>query len=137
MTAGRGEIVLGVGVDIVEIGRVRTTLRHWNGRFRRRVFLPAEQRYCEGRPAPWRHYAVRFALKEAVSKAFGTGIGAAVGWLDIEVLRAESGAPAVALTGAAAALARRRGVRRVHVSLAHAREYAVAQAILTGEGEHS
>lgn len=135
MNPARDDRVLGIGVDIVEIDRVRIALGRWGAHFRDRVFLPAEQRYCEGRAAPWRHYAVRFALKEAVSKAFGTGIGAGVGWLDIEVLRApESGAPAVALTGRTATLAERRGVARVLASLAHAREYAIAQVILAGNG---
>ncbi len=136
MIPSRPERVLGAGVDLVEVDRVRDALARWGGRFRDRIFLPEEQRYCESRAAPWRHYAVRFALKEAVGKSFGTGIGAEVGWLDIEVRRAEgSGAPSVALHGRAAELAARRGVSRVLASLAHARDYAVAQAILIGTGE--
>lgn len=135
MKTERSERVLGAGVDLVEVDRVRDALRRWGARFRDRVFLPDEQRYCESRAAPWRHYAVRFALKEAVGKSFGTGIGAEVGWLDIEVRRADgNGAPSVALHGRAAELAARRGVARVLASLAHAREYAVAQVILSGPG---
>ena len=133
MRTAPGESVLGVGVDLVEVGRVRLALERWRGRFCARVFRDAEQAYCDSRAAPWRHYAARFAVKEAVGKAFGTGIGADIGWLDIEVRRVpETGAPEVVLTGKAAALARRRGVRRVLASLSHARDYAIAQVVLSG-----
>ena len=121
----------GAGIDLVENGRMREALDRWGARFRDRVFLPTEQAYCESRPAPWRHYAGRFAVKEAVSKAFGTGVGKSLSWLDIEVVRdAASGAPAVELRGKARELAERRGVKRILVSLAHSREATVAQALL-------
>ena len=125
--------ILGIGVDLTENERMRATLRRWSRQFQRRVFRAAEQRYCETRAQPWRHYAGRFAVKEAVSKAFGTGIGATLGWRDIEVVRAASGAPVVVLHGAGARLARRRGVRQILISLAHTRHYAVAQALLVGK----
>ncbi len=125
--------MIGIGVDIIEIRRMREALECWGTRFRDRVFAPVEWRYCESRPAPWRHYAARFALKEAVAKAFGTGIGAEIGWLDIETLRTESGAPVVKLVGRARAMAARRGVNRILASLAHGHEYAIAQAILIGK----
>lgn len=125
--------VIGIGVDLVEIERMHSALERWGPRFQERIFGPEERRYCESRPAPWRHYAARFALKEAVGKAFGTGIGAEIGWLDIETVRAKTGAPSVALSGRAAALAARRGVARVLASLAHGRAYAIAQAVLVGK----
>ena len=124
--------VLGIGVDLTENDRMRTMLKRWDGQFKNRVFRPEEQRYCEACAQPWRHYAGRFAVKEAVSKAFGTGIGEALGWLDIEVVRGAAGAPTVKLHDAGARLARRRGVRRILVSLSHTRHYAVAQALLVG-----
>lgn len=126
--------VLGIGIDLVENERMRQSLgRRWAAAFKRRVFLPAEQAYCEGKAAAWNHYAGRFAVKEAVSKAFGTGVGAHLGWLDIEVVRdAASGAPGVRLSAKGQALARRRGVATVLVSLAHTRHYAIGQAVLVG-----
>jgi holo-[acyl-carrier protein] synthase len=123
--------VLGVGIDLVESDRMRAALERWGGRFKARVFNAEEQAYCDGRAAAWRHYAGRFAVKEAVSKAFGTGIGAHINWLDIEVVRDEqTGAPSVRLRGAGARLAEERGVSHVLVSLAHSRSHAVAQALL-------
>lgn len=128
-----GERILGVGVDLVETGRLRQAVERWGGSFTERVFRPSERAYCEAQAAPWRHYAGRFAVKEAVSKAFGTGIGEHVGWLDIEVARnAATGAPSVRLFGRARRFAAGRGVARVLVSLAHSRDYAVAQAVLVG-----
>lgn len=124
--------VLGIGVDLTENERMRATLKRWSQHFTNRIFRPEEQAYCDSCSQPWRHYAGRFAVKEAVSKAFGTGIGDALGWLDIEVVRATSGAPAVTLHGAGAQLARRRGVRQILISLSHTRHYAVAQALLVG-----
>ncbi|HOW96634.1 MAG TPA: holo-ACP synthase [Kiritimatiellia bacterium] len=132
-TARAGAPVLGVGVDLVENERMQSALRRWGRTFREKVFRPAEQSYCDGKAEPWRHYAGRFAIKEAVSKAFGTGIGEHLGWLDIEVRRdPASGAPSVQLSAKGGRLARRRGVGRVLVSLSHTRHYAVAQALLVG-----
>lgn len=124
--------ILGIGVDLTENERMRTTLKRWKRHFKDRVFRPEEQSYCDSCAQPWRHYAGRFAVKEAVSKAFGTGIGDALGWLDIEVIRATSGAPLVTLHGGGARLAQRRGVRQILISLSHTRQYAVAQALLVG-----
>jgi holo-[acyl-carrier protein] synthase len=125
--------VLGIGVDLVETARMQESVERWGDRFIARIFGAAERSYCDDKPEPWRHYAGRFAVKEAVSKAFGTGIGAQIGWLDIEVARAaSSGAPSVRLHGRGAELARVRGVARVLVSLSHTRRYAVAQAVLLG-----
>lgn len=131
-SAACGAGVLGIGVDLTENERMRMTLKRWSRHFKNRVFRPEEQAYCDSCSQPWRHYAGRFAVKEAVSKAFGTGIGDALGWLDIQVVRTASGAPAVVLHGAGARLARRRGVRLILISLSHTRLYAVAQALLAG-----
>lgn len=124
--------VLGIGVDLTENDRMRATLKRWDKHFKVKIFRPAEQRYCEACSQPWRHYAGRFAVKEAVSKAFGTGIGEALGWLDIEVVRSAAGAPTVKLHAAGARLARQRGVQNILISLSHTRHYAVAQALLVG-----
>ena len=109
------------------------TIGRWDVHFLARVFRTSERAYCDGQAAPWRHYAGRFAVKEAVGKAFGTGIGQPIGWTDIEVRRdPATGAPTVLLHGRGRRLATRRGVRRVLVSLSHCRDHAVAQAVLVG-----
>ncbi len=125
--------VMGIGIDLVENERMRTTLRRWDRSFKEKIFLPRERSYCESRAEPWNHYAGRFAVKEAVSKAFGTGVSEHIGWLDIEVVRdRKTGAPSVRLSPKGKQLARKRGVEEVLVSLSHTRHYAVAQAVLVG-----
>ncbi len=124
-------VVLGVGVDLVETGRMQDAIGRWGDRFTQKIFGETERLYCEDKAEPWRHYAGRFAVKEAVSKAFGTGIGEHIGWLDIEVMRdADTGAPSVRLSPRARALAEQRGGGEVLVSLSHTKRYAVAQAVL-------
>jgi holo-[acyl-carrier protein] synthase len=114
---------------------MQQVLDRWGDRFKNRVFLAGEQAYCETRAVPCRHYAGRFAVKEAVTKAFGTGIGAHIGWLDIEVVRSpQTGAPSVTLSDRARALARERGADDVLVSLAHTRTHTVAHALLLAAG---
>jgi holo-[acyl-carrier protein] synthase len=108
-------------------------LKKWDVAFKDRVFLTDEKSYCDAAAFPFQHYAGRFAVKEAVSKAFGTGIGQHLGLLDIEVARdGATGAPSVRLSARGRKLAARMGVRGILVSLAHTRQYAVAQAILLG-----
>ena len=127
--------VIGTGVDLVENDRVRHLLEKWGARFRDRIYLPSEQAYCQGKAAPWLYYAGRFAVKEAVSKAFGTGIGPSLGWLDIEVVRnADTGAPSVALSPHGRELVQAQGVSRVLISLSHTRHFAVAHALLIAGG---
>lgn len=130
--------VLGAGIDLVETRRMRETLARWDERFKHRTFLPRECDYCDAKAFPWLHYAARFAVKEAVSKAFGTGIGPHLGLRDIEVVNdGDTGAPSVRLSPKAQTMADRRGVARVLVSLSHTHEYAVAQALLIGRTEEA
>lgn len=125
--------VAGIGIDIIEIDRIRQSIENWGERFTCRVFTPAEQLHCEQRPNIYHSYAARFAAKEAVSKAFGTGIGKHLGWLDIEILtHPESKAPSVQLSSRAQEWSQDRGVKDILISLSHARDYAVAQALLIG-----
>jgi len=129
-----GERILGTGIDLVENARFRDVLSRWDERFLGRVFLEKERAYCWKKAFPAQHFAGRFAIKEAVSKAFMTGIGSHFGWLDIEVVRnAQTGAPSVALHGKAADYARTVGVTRILVSISHTKEYAVASALLAGD----
>ncbi len=127
--------VLGLGVDIVEIARFASAMERSGQRFLDRLFLPSEQAYCSPQREPARCYAARFAVKEAVAKAFGTGIGADLGWRDIEVCRRENGAPFVVLHGIGAETGKRLGVSNVLLSLSHSEHYAVANAICSGAGE--
>ena len=120
-----GEGGLAVGVDIIEIERVAATLRRFGERFLERVYTPSETAYCRGR-AP--QLAARFAAKEAVMKALGTGTRG-VGWREIEVVRAPSGAPSIRLHGKAAARAASIGIGELALSLSHSRAYAVASVV--------
>lgn len=136
----RVEVVLGTGIDLVENERIRDVLARWDDRFTERVFTPAERAYCESKAFPIQHFAARFAIKEAVAKALRTGIGPHMGWDEIEVERdIASGAPSVRLHGAAQQYADQVGVARILISLAHTRNYAVAQAVVVGrdDGKHT
>jgi len=124
--------ILGTGIDLVENARISAALEKFGDRFLKRIFTADETAYCVSFSNPIPHYAARFAAKEAVSKAFGTGIGAAMGWTEIEIYHNEAGAPFVRLHGSAEALARQRGVRQIHVSLTHTDSHAAASALLAG-----
>jgi phosphopantetheine--protein transferase-like protein len=119
--------VLGVGIDLCEVDRMRRVLARTPG-FADRVFTEDEQAYCRRRRDPVERFAARFAAKEAVLKAMGVGLGACA-FREIEVVRADSGAPSLALHGAAADLAAARGIGRWHVSLTHTSTLAEALVI--------
>ena len=121
--------MLTTGVDIIEIPRIQQVLDRYGQRFLDRVFTPGEIAYCRGR-AP--NLAGRFAAKEATMKALGTGVRG-VGWKDIEVIRAESGAPSVKLHGRAKIRAERLRVGEISLSMSHSREYAVAFVVAQRE----
>lgn len=122
-------MVIGIGVDMVEVVRIRRALgnRKIGRRFRDRVYTEKEIQYCEGkRRGKYESYAGRFAAKEAVMKALGRGWGSKVSWLDIEVLPAPGGKPQVCLRNRTSAFAREVGIRRFSVSITHTRLYAMA-----------
>lgn len=125
--------VLGLGVDIVEIKRFAAAIERSGQSLIDRLFLADEQAYCSPQREPARCYAARFAAKEAVSKALGTGIGAQLGWRDMEIRRRESGAPFIVLHGTGAQTAERLGVSEILLSLSHSEHYAVANAICVGK----
>ena len=124
--------ILGLGTDLVEVARIEQSIARHGERFLRRVFTENEIAYCAAMKTPAPFYAARFAAKEAVAKALGTGLGAACGWLDIEVRRRASGEPFVVLYDAAADTAQRLGITTVLLSLSHTEHYATAQAIAVG-----
>jgi holo-[acyl-carrier protein] synthase len=123
--------MLTTGVDIIEIPRIKQVLDRYGQRFLDRIFTPGEIEYCLGR-AP--NLAGRFAVKEATMKALGTGVRG-VTWKDIEVVRAESGAPSVKLHGRAEKRAERLQVGEISVSISHSREYAVAFVVTQGKDQ--
>ena len=126
-------MILGVGIDIIEVARVEASYEKFGERFLKRILHAGEIAYCLSHKAPGPFIAARFAAKEAISKAFGTGIGAQLGWQDMEVARRESGEPYVILHGLGAALLAQRGGRIVLISLSHTRQHATAVAILESE----
>jgi holo-[acyl-carrier protein] synthase len=126
-------MIIGVGTDLIEVGRVERLLDRHREPFLRRCFTPEEQAYALSRKNASQHLAARFAVKEAVMKALGTGWGRGVRWRDIGVRREPGKAPHVALTGGAARRARQMGIRRVHISISHLRGEALAFAIAEGD----
>ncbi|WP_447978157.1 holo-ACP synthase [Candidatus Nitrospira bockiana] len=123
--------VVGIGLDLVKIARIQAILERWEERFLARVYTDAERRLIERRPAPAVSFAGRFAAKEAVLKALGTGWASGVSWLDVQILNDAHGRPVATLHGRAGLLMARAGVTQVHVSVSHDEDYAVAQAVLT------
>ena len=126
-------MILGTGIDLIEVARIASSFEKYGERFVNRILLPEEIAYCLAHRQPAPFLAVRFAAKEAISKAFGTGIGAQLGWQDMEIRRKESGEPFVVMHGKGAELFAARGAQRLHVSLSHTEHDAAATAILEGE----
>lgn len=122
--------MLGIGVDLCEVDRMRTALAR-TPTLRDRLFTDAEQAYCERRTDPAERYAARFAAKEATLKAMGLGVGACK-WREIEVARAESGAPSLVLHGGAQALADERGITGWRLTMTHTHRVAEAIAVALG-----
>jgi holo-[acyl-carrier protein] synthase len=128
-------MIIAVGTDAIEVERVRRAVDHpqWGERFRQRVFTPGEIVYCLKRARYCESFAARFAAKEAVMKALGTGYGRGVWWRDIEVVRA-SGRPTIVLHGGAQRRALEIGASRWHLSLTHTAGQALAHVIAEGAG---
>ena len=126
-------MIFGIGIDLVENTRIAESIRRHGERFLERVYQVAEVEYCRSMADPVPHFAARFAAKEAVSKAFGTGLAGEVRWKDIEVRRKASGEPFIVLHAATLGLAKRLGITAVHLSLSHTRDYSVANALLVKE----
>jgi holo-[acyl-carrier protein] synthase len=131
-TAGGSDelMILSIGIDIVEVYRIRETLAR-TPRFRERVFTPGEQAYCESKGvAAAQSYAARFAAKEAFLKALKTGWRGKITWHDIEVVVDKDGAPELIVTGEAAQILNTHGPVRIHISISHTTDHAVAQVVL-------
>lgn len=122
-------MIIGVGIDIIEISRIENAIKKRES-FKNRVFTSAEQEYCGAITCSFERFAGRFAAKEAVGKALGSSLS----WLDVEILPAPSGKPKVILHNTAAELA---DGKQVHVSISHCRDYAVASAIIEVEADEN
>jgi holo-[acyl-carrier protein] synthase len=125
--------IFGIGIDVVEVERIASAIERHGEPFLAKLFTASERNYCDNQNKPALHYAARFAAKEAVSKALGTGIGGQAGWLDLEITRDAAGAPKLVLGGAAAAFAAENGIAEIQISLTHARDYAAANAIAVAD----
>jgi holo-[acyl-carrier protein] synthase len=123
-------MIISIGIDIVEVYRIRETMQR-TPRFADRVFTPGEREYCEAKgAAAWQSYAARFAAKEAFLKALKTGWSGKISWKDVEVVQDGDGAPALNLTGEARRLLDETGADRIHISISHTSDHAIAQVLL-------
>jgi holo-[acyl-carrier protein] synthase len=123
-------MIVGTGVDLAEVPRIRASIERFGARFIERIYTPAEIAYVERKANRWERYAARFAAKEAGMKAIGTGWRHGVRWRDFEVANLPSGKPTLRLHGVAARVAEKLGVRNVSLSLTHTAELGMAHVIL-------
>lgn len=127
--------IFGIGVDVVENQRIQQSINRLGNAFLDRVFTLREREYCDRMKHSFRHYAARFAAKEAIAKAFGTGIGENLNWTDMEILRKPNGQPYVVMSGRGKEFMDSRSISRIMISLSHADHYAAANAVVCCEGE--
>jgi len=123
-------MIVGTGIDIAEVPRIRHSIERFGDRFLRRIFTEGEIRYCDSKANRVERYAARFAAKEAAMKALGTGWSRGVRWRDCEVVRLPGGRPTMSFHGKAGEFAARLGVKNAALSLSHTSEQAIAQVIL-------
>jgi holo-[acyl-carrier protein] synthase len=122
-------MIFGTGLDIIEINRIKKSLAKYSSRFENKIFTDGEINYCQSQADPGKHFAARFAVKEAVSKSLGTGITHKVGFKDIEVVNQTSGKPIVKMGGRGKILFKKLNLKFIHISISHDRHYAIAHAI--------
>ncbi len=125
--------IVGIGTDIIECPRIAQMIERHGELFLERVFTPLEIEYCHRRKAAIQHYAGRWAAKEAVLKALGTGWSRGIKWVDIEVRNEMGGAPRILLAGAACDVAAERRIAQMLISISHCRNYATAYAVAVSE----
>jgi holo-[acyl-carrier protein] synthase len=123
-------MIVGTGIDIAEVPRIRRSIERFGDRFLQRIYTAGEMRYCDSKANRVERYAARFAAKEAAMKALGTGWNHGVRWRDCEVVRAPGGRPTITFHGKAGEFAARLGVKNAALSISHTAEQALAQVIL-------
>ena len=126
-------MIVGVGIDLVEINRFKSALKRHGDRLLKKIFTENERRYCESRLNRLAHYTARFAAKEAVLKALGTGWSGGIKWTDVDVIHVKTGEVKAQLEGVARHVAEEKGVKRVQISISHTDRYATAVAIAEGK----
>ncbi len=122
-------MIHGTGVDLIEISRIKNSIQKYSGKFEERVFTSKEIDYCRSKADPFKHFAARFAAKEAVLKSLGTGMAQGIAWKDMEILNRESGQPVLNLTGRGRHIFDALNLKDIHISITHDKSYALAQAI--------
>jgi holo-[acyl-carrier-protein] synthase len=122
-------MIYGTGLDIIAIKRIKKSLEKYSPRFEEKVFTNTEIDYCQSQADPGKHFAARFAVKEAVSKSLGTGISHQIGFKDIEVVNQASGKPIIKMKGRGKELFEKLNLKSIHISISHDRKYAIAHAI--------
>jgi holo-[acyl-carrier protein] synthase len=127
--------ILGIGTDITEVLRIAQMIERHGDLFINRVFTEHEIRYCQARKMSTQHYAGRWAAKEAVLKAIGTGWRRGISWRDVEIRNAASGKPSVACRGGVREVIEQQGIGDILISISHCRAYATAYAIAVGASE--
>ena len=128
-------MIYGIGVDLVKVSRMEHVLTRWGGRFVGRVFTEEEAETCYRRAFPPSSFALRFAAKEAFSKALGTGMRQGVRWRDIEVFHLPGGKPGLRVAGRSSAICRRENITGFHVSLSDEGDYGMAMVVLERDHE--
>jgi holo-[acyl-carrier protein] synthase len=123
-------MIVGTGIDIAEVPRIRQSIERFGERFLQRIFTPGEIRYCDSKANRFERYAARFAAKEAAMKALGTGWNHGVRWRDCEVTRMPGGRPTMTFHGKAGDFAAKLGAKNIALSISHTVEQAIAQVIL-------
>jgi holo-[acyl-carrier protein] synthase len=123
-------MIVGTGIDIAEVPRIRHSIERFGDRFIRRIYTVGEIRYCDSKANRVERYAARFAAKEAAMKALGTGWSHGVRWRDCEVVRMPGGRPTITFHGRAGEIAAKLGAKNAAVSISHTAEQAIAQVIL-------
>jgi holo-[acyl-carrier protein] synthase len=122
--------IFGIGIDVIEVERIEKAIDESGDRFLDRVFTADERSYCNKQTRPVIHFAARWAAKEAVAKALGTGIGESLSWQDMEIVRLPSGEPEMTLRGGGQLFVEEHGITQIKISLTHARNYAAANAVV-------
>jgi holo-[acyl-carrier protein] synthase len=125
-------MIVGMGIDITEVDRIRRSIERYGAAFKKRVYTPTEIAYCESHRDPHERFAARFAAKEAAMKALGTGWTRGVRWVDLEVVRKPSGQPTLALHGKSGEIAEHLGVKNISLTITHSGNTALAQVIFEG-----
>ena len=123
-------MIYGTGIDIVEIARIKKSLERFPNRFEEKIFTTNEIKYCREKADPFKHFAARFAVKEAVLKSLGTGMSQGIGWKDIQIWNnKKNGKPYLKVDGKGKLVFKTLKLKNIHISISHEKTYAVAHAV--------